>query len=211
KIPRRAVFRAQVIASIVQIFVASGAMQYLVKGLPDFCSMTNSARFTCPFAHELYADTLLMGVVGPRRTLDFLYPTMKYAFLIGAILAFPCFVIRKYFPNQIRYFHPVLFFWVASNVGERSIILRSTPGFYVSAYVRRRYLAWWAKYNYILSCALTAGVAFGGILIVLALQYHPKPLMWWGNTVSEQASTAGTATLKAIPASGYFGLREGSW
>ncbi|KAK9318943.1 OPT oligopeptide transporter protein-domain-containing protein [Lipomyces orientalis] len=216
KIPPRAVFRAQVIASIVQIFVTSGAMQYLVKGLPDFCSMTNAARFTCPFAHELYADTLLMGVVGPRRTLDFLYPTMKYAFLIGAILAFPCFAVRKYFPNQFRYFHPVLFLGGFQRWGAQYNLAYYTPGFYVSAffmyYVRRRHLAWWAKYNYILSCALTAGVAFGGILIFLALQYHPKKLVWWGNTVSRAGiDGAGTATLKAIPPGGYFGLREGSW
>ncbi|KAK9257680.1 OPT oligopeptide transporter protein-domain-containing protein [Lipomyces tetrasporus] len=216
KIPPRAVFRAQVIASIVQIFVTAGAMEYLVQGLAGFCSWTQPARFTCPFAQELYADTLLMGVVGPRRTLDFLYPTMKYAFLIGAILAFPCFIVRKYFPDQFRYFHPVLFLGGFLRWGSQYNLAYYTPGFYVSAffmfYVRRRYLAWWAKYNYILSCALTAGVAFGGILIFLALQYHPKKLVWWGNTVSRAGiDGVGTATLKAIPEVGYFGLSKGSW
>ncbi|KAK9243046.1 OPT oligopeptide transporter protein-domain-containing protein [Lipomyces tetrasporus] len=216
KLPPRAVFRGQVIATIIQIFVTAGAMEFLVQGLPDFCSWTQPARFVCSFAHELYADTLLMGVVGPHRTLDFLYPTMKYAFLIGAVLAFPCFYVRNYFPNQLRYFHPVLFLGGFLRWGALYNLSYYTPGFYVSAffmfYVRRRHLAWWAKYNYILSSALTAGVAFAGILIFLALQYRPKKLQWWGNKISTAGvDGAGTATLKSIPEGGYFGLPEGSW
>ncbi|KAK9475589.1 hypothetical protein V1514DRAFT_323021, partial [Lipomyces japonicus] len=67
-------------------------------------------------------------------------------------------------------------------------------------------------YNYILSSGLSAGVAFSGILIFLALQYHPKSLTWWGNTVSYAGvDGAGTATLKPLPARGYFGSPEGSW
>ncbi|KAK9334298.1 hypothetical protein V1521DRAFT_443340 [Lipomyces starkeyi] len=79
-------------------------------------------------------------------------------------------------------------------------------------FIRRRYLAWWAKYNYILSCGLQGGVAFGGILIFLALQYHTKKLVWWGNTISKSGVDGiGTATLKAVPKGSYFGLPEGSW
>ncbi|KAK9233999.1 hypothetical protein V1525DRAFT_414509, partial [Lipomyces kononenkoae] len=47
-----------------------------------------------------------------------------------------------------------------------------------------RYLAWWEKYNYVLSSALDAGVAFSAIIIFFAVNYHPKKLNWWGNTVS---------------------------
>ncbi|KAK9377580.1 OPT oligopeptide transporter protein-domain-containing protein [Lipomyces chichibuensis] len=222
KIAPRAVFRAQVIASIVQIFVTSSAMQYLVKGLPGVANLQRAMGENCPSRETLntfmrYASaTTFLRSCSAAATLDFLYPTMKYAFLIGAILAFPCFAIRKYFPNQFRYFHPVLFLGGFQRWGAQYNLAYYTPGFYVSAffmyYVRRRYLAWWAKYNYILACALIAGVAFGGILIFLALQYQPKKLVWWGNTVSRAGiDGAGTATLKAIPAGEYFGLREGSW
>ncbi|KAK9482682.1 OPT oligopeptide transporter protein-domain-containing protein [Lipomyces starkeyi] len=216
KLPPRAVFRGQLIATILQILVTSGCMQFLYGGLPDFCSWTQPARFVCSFAHELYADTLLMGVVGPQRTLDFLYPSMKYAFLIGAVLAYPCFLARKFFPKQLLYFHPVLFLGGFLRFGSLYNLSYYTPGFYVSAFfmffVRRRYLTWWAKYNYILSSALTAGVAFSGILIFLALQYHPKRLKWWGNTISTAGvDGTGTATLKVIPEGGYFGLPAGTW
>ncbi|KAK9364396.1 OPT oligopeptide transporter protein-domain-containing protein [Lipomyces kononenkoae] len=216
KLPPRAVFRGQLIATVVQILVTSGCMEFLYQGLADFCSWTQPARFVCSFAHELYADSLLMGVVGPQRTLDFLYPTMKYGFLIGAVLAYPFFLARKFFPNQLRYFHPVLFLGGFLRFGSLYNLSYYTPGFYVSAlfmfFIRRRYLAWWAKYNYILSSALTAGVAFSGIIIFLALQYKPKKLTWWGNTVSTAGvDGVGTATLKSIPEGGYFGLPVGSW
>ncbi|KAJ8098188.1 OPT oligopeptide transporter protein-domain-containing protein [Lipomyces tetrasporus] len=216
KLPPRAVFRGQVIATLVQIFVTAGAVEFLVQGMPDFCSWTNEARFVCTFAHTLYADSLLMGVVGPHRTFDVLYPTLKYAFLIGAVLAFPCYLARRYFPKHLRFFHPVLFLGGFLRYGSTYNLAYYTPGFYASFvfmfYIRRRYLAWWAKYNYIISSALTAGVAFSGILIFLALQYKPKRVKWWGTTVqSAGIDGAGTATLKDIPEIGYFGLPEGSW
>ncbi|KAK9489570.1 hypothetical protein V1508DRAFT_361737, partial [Lipomyces doorenjongii] len=50
-----------------------------------------------------------------------------------------------------------------------------TPGMYFSFIfmflIRRRYIMWWTKYNYILSSGLTAGMAFSGILIFFAFQY----------------------------------------
>ncbi|KAK9482639.1 hypothetical protein V1527DRAFT_475779 [Lipomyces starkeyi] len=77
--------------------------------------------------------------------------------------------------------------------------------------IRRRYLMWWTKYNYILSSGLTAGMAFSGILIFFSLQYTGKKLPWWGTTVQNAGvDGAGVATLRTVPVGG-FGPQVGSW
>ncbi|KAK9477421.1 OPT oligopeptide transporter protein-domain-containing protein [Lipomyces japonicus] len=216
KLPPRAVFRAQMLATLFQILSSAGSLEFLVRGLPNFCSYTQESRFVCTFAHTLYGDSVIYGFVGPHRTFDNLYPTLKYCFLIGALIAVPCFYARKYFNKQLRFVHPVLILGGFMTFGSTYNLSYYTPGLYASFvfmyYIRRRYLAWWAKYNYIMTSALTAGVAFSGILIFLGLQYKPKKLVWWGNEVS----TAGVdgkmvATYRTAPEGGYFGLPEGSW
>ncbi|KAK9449195.1 OPT oligopeptide transporter protein-domain-containing protein [Limtongia smithiae] len=215
RIPPRSVFRGQVIGIVIQCFVTAGVYEMLVASFDDFCSTTNKAKFTCTFAHTLYADSLLMGIVGPERTFR-LYPMFKWAFLIGAVLGPLAAYGRKRFLKYLQYFHPVLFVGGIIRFGSTYNLTYYTSGFYVAYffmyYIRRRYLTWWSKYNYIISSGLTAGVAFGGILIFLALQYHPVELTWWGNSVYDAGvDGAETATLKSLADGEYFGLREGTW
>lgn len=216
KLPPRGVFRAQIYATLIQITVTASSLIFLLNGVDDFCSYTQAARFVCAGQHSTYSDSLLLGVIGPHRTFDVLYPVLKYAFLMGAGLSIPFWLLRKRFPNAFRAFQPVLILGGLQRFGYTYNLSYYTTGFYFSFafmhYIRRRYLGWWANYNYIISSALTAGVAFSGIIIFLALQYHAKPLKWWGTTVS----TAGvdgklSATLLDIPERGYFGMEEGTW
>ncbi|KAK9387123.1 OPT oligopeptide transporter protein-domain-containing protein [Lipomyces mesembrius] len=216
KLPPRAVFRGQILATMIQVFTTTGAITFLMNGIPDLCSFTQASRFVCTFPHTLYSETLLLGVVGPNRTFNVLYPALKYAFLIGALLAVLIWAVRKRFNNAFKFVHPVLILSGIGRYGSTYNLSYYTQGFYFASFfmyfVRRRYLAWWTKYNYILSSALTAGAAFSGILIFLALQYHPKKLTWWGTTVSS-AGVDGrmVATLNSMPQEGYFGLPAGSW
>ncbi|KAK9371502.1 OPT oligopeptide transporter protein-domain-containing protein [Lipomyces chichibuensis] len=216
KLPPRAVFRAQILATAVQVFTTTGAIMFLINGIPDLCSFTQASRFVCTFPHSLYAESLLLGVVGPTRTFNVLYPILKYAFLIGALAAVLFWAIRKRYNNAFKFVHPVLILGGVARWGSTYNLSYYTEGFYVSAFfmvfVRRRYLAWWTKYNYVLSSALTGGVAFSGILIFLALQYHPHKLTWWGTTVqSSGVDGQGVATLYDRPEVGYFGVPAGSW
>ncbi|KAK9384903.1 OPT oligopeptide transporter protein-domain-containing protein [Lipomyces mesembrius] len=215
KLPPRAVFRGQLTGTLFQIFVTAGAME-VVHGLPNFCSWTQSSRFYCAWSHSIYSGSLLFGVVGPTRTFDTLYPMIKWCFLIGACSAVPLYLARQRYPQYLRLFHPVLFLGGITRFGANYNLTYYTPGFYMAFvfmhYLRTRYLAWWSKYNYIITSGLSAGIAFSGILIFLALQYRPKSLTWWGTTVqSAGIDGAGSATLKAMPAVGYFGIPEGTW
>lgn len=75
----------------------------------------------------------------------------------------------------------------------------------------RRHLAWWEKYNYVLSAALTAGVAISALVMFFAVDYHPKTLKWWGNTVSSAGVDGSSAGILAMPARGYFGPEKGQF
>ncbi|KAK9357512.1 OPT oligopeptide transporter protein-domain-containing protein [Lipomyces starkeyi] len=216
KLPPRAVFRAQILATAVQALTTTGAFTFIMNAIPDLCSFTQESKFVCPFPHQLYAESLLLGVVGPTRTFNILYPILKFAFLIGALAAIPFWAIRKRYNNAFKFVHPVLILAGITQWGSTYNLSYYTEGFYFSAFfmvfVRRRYLAWWTKYNYVLSSALSAGVAFSGVLIFLALQYHPRKLSWWGTKV-QSAGVDGkmVAALYDMPEVGYFGLPAGSW
>ncbi|KAK9455001.1 OPT oligopeptide transporter protein-domain-containing protein [Dipodascopsis uninucleata] len=216
KLPPRSVFRAQIYATIIQVFVTTGALDFLLYNVENFCSYEQASKFTCPFAHTLYSDTLLFSVIGPTRTFDQLYPAIKYMFLVGAVMSVVFWYLRKTYPNIFYTFHPILVLGGFLRYGSTYNLTYYTPGFYMAFvfnyYIRRRYLDWWSKYNYILQSAITAGVAFCGILIFFALQYHPKSLIWWGNTVSSAGIDGkGTAALVDIPSEGYFGVPNGTW
>lgn len=73
----------------------------------------------------------------------------------------------------------------------------------------RHRLAWWEKYNYVLSAALTAGVAISALVMFFAVSYHPVKLTWWGNTVSAAGMDGSSSGLLPIPARGYFGPEKG--
>jgi hypothetical protein len=57
-----------------------------------------------------------------------------------------------------------------------------TTGLYFSVafmyYLKRYKTAWWEKYNYVLAAAFQGGVAFSGLIIFFAVQYHPIVISW---------------------------------
>ncbi|KAK9483826.1 OPT oligopeptide transporter protein-domain-containing protein [Lipomyces starkeyi] len=216
KLPPRAVFRGQIIATLIQTFVTVGAIQFLISSVSDLCSPTQASHFVCTFPHSLYSASLLFGVVGPVRTFNQLYPVLKYSFLIGAGAAIPCYALRRLLPRQMKYFHPVLVLTGIARWGSSYNLSYYTPGMYFSFifmfFIRRRYLSWWTKYNYILTSGLSAGVAFSGILIFVSLTLPKAHLAWWGNTVATAGvDGARKAALYTLPKGTTFGLPVGSF
>ncbi|KAL2263369.1 hypothetical protein VTK26DRAFT_7090 [Humicola hyalothermophila] len=99
--------------------------------------------------------------------------------------------------------------WAPSNLSYK------TPGFILSfifMYLIPKYrLAWWEKYNYVLSAALTAGVAISALVMFFAVQYNPVKLDWWGNRVSHAGVDGRSVGILPIPERGYFGPEKGSF
>ena len=98
--------------------------------------------------------------------------------------------------------------WAPSNLAYK------TPGFilsFVFMYLIPKYrLAWWEKYNYVLSAALTAGVAISALIMFFAVGYNPIRLDWWGNRVSSAGMDGRSVGIMPIPERGYFGPAKGS-
>ncbi|KAK9464670.1 OPT oligopeptide transporter protein-domain-containing protein [Lipomyces arxii] len=215
RMPPRAVFRAQMIATLAGCFITTGAITWLIENTPDLCTFNQPSHFVCWLPNQLYSTTLLLGIIGPRRTYDVLYPVLKYAFLMGAVTGIGFFFLRGRYIRYLRQVHPVIIISGFTTFGAGYNLSYYTPGMYLSFifmyYIRRHYLAWWTKYNYILSSGLSAGMAFSGILIFFALQYTNKTLVWWGSTVSQAGVDGqGVATLLDAPTEG-FGPPIGSW
>ena len=48
-----------------------------------------------------------MGVIGPKKVFNGLYPILAWCFLIGFLLAFPCIAFKKWAPRKYsKYFEP---------------------------------------------------------------------------------------------------------
>ncbi|KAK4033207.1 OPT oligopeptide transporter protein-domain-containing protein [Parachaetomium inaequale] len=121
---------------------------------------------------------------------------------------------RTLFPfvASLLWLNPVLVIqgvqhWAPSNLSYK------TPGFILSfifMYLLPKYrLAWWEKYNYVLSAALTAGVAISALIMFFAVGYNPVKLDWWGNRVSYAGMDGRSVGILPIPERGYFGPEKG--
>jgi len=219
KVPARALFRGQLIGVILQCFVFLGVVNWSLSNIEDFCEAHQSQKFTCPEERTFYAASVLWGVIGPKRVFDGLYPTMKYAFLIGFLLALVLIVMRRFTPKAFPSFiEPQVIISGMMNFAPYNLSY-VIGGVYVAFtfmnIIKKRYLAWFEKYNYVLSAAFDAGVAFSAVIIFFAVQYHPKEIDWWGNTVPYVGIDGGYGqqTLKnssKLP-NGYFGPVKGSF
>jgi hypothetical protein len=99
--------------------------------------------------------------------------------------------------------------WAPSNLSYKTpgLIL----GFVFMYWLPKHRLAWWEKYNYVLSAALTAGVAISALIMFFAVGYNPVKLDWWGNKVSWAGMDGRSIGILPIPERGYFGPEKGSF
>ncbi|KAK9452506.1 OPT oligopeptide transporter protein-domain-containing protein [Dipodascopsis uninucleata] len=211
RIPQRATFRCQMLATLIQCCCTAGAVESLYHSVKDFCSITQPDKFVCAFPRTVYSDAIMYGIINPHRVLNTLYPALKHSFWIGAVIAVPFALAHLRWPQKMKRINPAIMGYGTIFWGSTYNLTYYIPGVYLSFifmyYIRRRYTAWWTKYNYILTSGLSAGVAFGGVIIFAALQYTQVNISWWGNSFyASGVDYARKASLKAIPPEG-FGLK----
>lgn len=220
KLPPRAMFRCQILAVFESSFIALGVINFLMTNIEDYCTPLQKQKMTCPGLNTFYSASVIWGVIGPKKVFGGLYPILQWCFLIGALLPIPCILFKWYGPKSVtRVFQPTLIIGGILIYAPYNLSYY-TMGIYVGSifmfYLRRHYLTWWEKYNYVLASALSAGVAFSGIIIFFAVQYHDKSISWWGNNVVYAGADAMVASIGRLNATisapdGYFGPRIGSF
>ncbi|KAK9475851.1 OPT oligopeptide transporter protein-domain-containing protein [Lipomyces japonicus] len=215
KIPQRAAFRGQIVATFIQSFCTVGAIEALFKSVKNFCSKTQPDKFVCATPRTMHSDAIMWGVVSSERVLTSIYPAMKHAFWIGALIGVPFAIVQLKYPQRFKAINPALMGYGAIMWGGTYNLSYYIPGLYFSFlfmfYLRRYYTGWWSKYTYVLTSGLSAGVAFSGVIIFASLQYTNTSLPWWGNKIyASGVDYARTAALKKIPPEG-FGLQIGQF
>lgn len=217
KVPPRAMFRGQILTTLINLVVTLAIINWQVS-FPNICTPEQKNNFTCPYAQSEFITAFTWGIVGPKRVIENLYPILKWSFLIGFLIAFPCIALKWYLPKKwTKYFEPNvvitgMFSWSPYNLSYW------IPGFYWAVafmyYLKNKYSAWWSKYNYILFSGVSAGIAFSAIIIFFSVQYNPKDINWWGNSVIATGvdGAGGAGRLVAADAQdGYFGPRLGTF
>ncbi|KAA0065000.1 hypothetical protein IC582_006263 [Cucumis melo] len=189
KIPPRTMFMAQVVGTIIAVFVYIGTAWWLMGSIQDLCDtnlLPENSPWTCPMDRVFFDASVIWGLVGPRRIFGDLgeYGAVNWFFLGGAIAPLLVWIAHKMFPNKtwIRLIHMPVLLGATSMMPPASAVNFTswlTCGFLFGYFLFRYKTEWWKRYNYILSGGLDAGTAFITILVFLTL--GSKGIDWWGN------------------------------
>ena len=206
----------------------------------SLCTWDNKSHFVCTDAVLVFASAIEYGAFGVTNFFT-LYPILPWCFLIGTIVGITWGIghrfgasIRYWCQDRLTerrfelvdrwIFTPISWIGVINPAIAYGGVLNwtggnnlsyATNGMYISFifmyHIKRRYGAWWEKYNYLLEAGFDVGVAVSAIVQTLAFQFGPPvSLNWWGNTVAtagvDYLSYNQKAPLLPIPEVGYFGL-----
>ncbi|KAJ6567567.1 small oligopeptide transporter [Mycena vulgaris] len=191
KIPPRPMFWCQVVATVIAGTVQLGVQSWMFSHIPDLCAPMQSDSFSCAFTHVFGTASVIWGLIGPNL---FFSKGQVYFFFfaIGALCPIILWLITRKRPNTILNYLRLIFSALGNIPPATAInfVPWAVFGFIFQYLIRRKYFAYWTKYNYVLSAALDAGTAVGVILVFFCLQYpmngsigEKSVLQWWGNTV----------------------------
>ncbi|KAE8356743.1 OPT oligopeptide transporter protein-domain-containing protein [Aspergillus coremiiformis] len=218
KIPPRSLFLAQGLATIVGALTQAGVTLWMLGHISDACSQDQPDGFSCPNGRTVYSSSVIWGLVGPRRlySVGMIYSSLLHFFWIGAIAPLITYALYKLTKKQYwKYVNWPLIFTGTANVPPATGINYSSwalVNFIFNHFIKRRYFAWWTKYNYILAAALDTGLALSGIIIFFCISYPGAVFpQWWGNTVYLNTADGDGTPWKKIPEVGYFGPANGTW
>ncbi|XP_057503000.1 oligopeptide transporter 4-like [Actinidia eriantha] len=211
KIPPRSMFLVQFIGTIVAGTVNILVAWWLLISIENICHddlLPPDSPWTCPGDRVFFDASVIWGLVGPKRIFGRLgnYSSMNWFFLGGAMGPVFVWLFHKAFPKQswIPLINlPVLmgataYMPPATAVNYNSWILFGTIfNFFIFRYQKK----WWQRYNYVLSAALDAGVAFMAVLLYFSVGIEKKQLNWWG-TNGEHCDLATCPTAKGIVVDG---------
>ncbi|XP_068653825.1 oligopeptide transporter 4-like [Aristolochia californica] len=211
KIPPRSMFIVQLIGTVIASTVNIGVAWWLLNSIPNICQtdlLPPDSPWQCPNDRVFFSASVIWGLVGPKRIFGSLgnYSSQNWFFLGGILGPVVVWFLHKAFPKQkwIPLINlPVLLGATsmmppASSINYTSWVVMGTIFNYFIFRYRRR---WWQRYNYVLSAALDAGVAFMAVVIHLAFTMPGVQVNWWGSE-GDRCPLANCPTAKGIQVDG---------
>ncbi|WVQ66274.1 OPT family small oligopeptide transporter [Kwoniella botswanensis] len=222
KIPPRITFCAQIVATVIYSIVSS--LQYnFIMNIKDVCTSDAAFRFTCPAQTSFYTSIIFWGIISPKKLFGKgqQYNMMLLGFPLGLIMVGIYWALRRKYPRSsfLRQVHPVMICMGPVNVAAPYNLAYYLGNLYVNLisfqYIRKKYLAFWSKWNYVVGAGFSTGIALSGLFIFFALQI-PKggtlSIDWWGNNVVNLGCEGqGGCPRLDIPEVGYFGPAPGTY
>ncbi|XP_058080594.1 oligopeptide transporter 4-like [Magnolia sinica] len=211
KIPPRSMFLVQFVGTIIAGTINLSVAMWLLNSIENICHdelLSPNSPWTCPGDRVFFDASVIWGLVGPKRIFGSLgnYAALNWFFLGGALGPFFVWLLHKAFPKQtwIPLINlPILlgataYMPPATALNYNSWALVGTIfNFFIFRYQKK----WWQRYNYVLSAALDAGVAFMGVLLYFTLTMENRSVVWWG-TGGEHCDLAKCPTAKGIQVDG---------
>ena len=180
-------FLTQIIATIISGVINYSTALYLLQTVPDICT-PNNPQWKCPVATTFYSASTIWGVIGPIRMFgpSSFYSPLLFAFLIGALVPIPAWLLLIKYPKNrwLRYIHfPALLSGLSllpeAPAGEYPVWFAC--GFFFNYILFRYAHAWWKRYAFIFSAAMSCGVAMSALLIFFVFQNNNIQFPeWWG-------------------------------
>ncbi|CDP19591.1 unnamed protein product [Coffea canephora] len=211
KIPPRSMFLVQFLGTIIAGTVNLGVAWWLLHTVEDIChpDMASNSPWTCPGDRVFFDASVIWGLVGPKRIFGphGNYSALNWFFLGGLLGPLAIWLLHKQFPKQswIPLINlPVILGATASMPPATALNYNSwiVVGTIFNFFVFRYRKKWWQRYNYILSAALDAGVAFMAFLLYFTVGMENRSISWWGNNNPEHCDLATCPTAKGISVDG---------
>ncbi|KAJ9159243.1 hypothetical protein P3X46_024763 [Hevea brasiliensis] len=211
KIPPRSMFLVQFIGTMLAGTINLAVAWWLLNSINNICQddlLPPDSPWTCPGDRVFFDASVIWGLVGPKRIFGSLgnYQAMNWFFLGGAAGPVIVWLLHKTFPKQswIPLINlPVLLGSTAMMPPATAVNYNSwiIVGTFFNFFIFRYRKQWWQRYNYILSAALDAGVAFMAVLLYFSLGMENRSLTWWG-TNGEHCDLASCPTAKGVEVDG---------
>ncbi|KAJ0024355.1 hypothetical protein Pint_08532 [Pistacia integerrima] len=211
KIPTRAMFIVQLVGTIIAGTVNIGVAWWLLTTVENICQdqfLSPNSPWTCPGDRVFFDASVIWGLVGPKRIFGKSgnYSALNWFFLGGALGPVIVWMLHRAFPNQkwIPLINlPVLLGATAAMPPATTLNFNCwmIVGTIFNHFIFKYRKGWWQRYNYVLSAALDAGLAFMGVLLYFTLTMENRSITWWGSE-GEHCELATCPTAKGIVVEG---------
>ncbi|KAM7192197.1 OPT oligopeptide transporter domain containing protein [Rhypophila sp. PSN 637] len=205
KIPQRFTFWAQMVPTLASTFISIAVLQYQV-GIEKVCTEDAPFRLKCAGINTFFTAAVFWGTVGPRKVFGVggPYAVTLVGFPIGCVVVAIFYFLSKKWPKNavLRNAHPVLMLrgGLRWSPGTLAYVWPGVPVAAFSwSYLKKRFLPFWSKYNYIISAAFSCAIAIAAVVIFFALNFNGVELEWWGNDTPGCDSRPETCKLKTLP------------